>query len=233
MKYRTRTYYTDSQKALMWERWKQGWTLHQIGQLFNRAHTSVQGILSRTGGFRPPQRSRSKIALTLAEREEISRAVAEGQSVRSIAARLERAPSTVSREIKRNGGRANYRAAEADDAAWNRALRPKACKLSEDRALARTVADKLRLLWSPEQIAGWLKHTYPRDENSRVSHLSTREPPRVTRDHLPKPLHPGAWRSEEGAAPALEAHPRHATLSPLHAEDHRYPWQDRRRRVDQ
>jgi IS30 family transposase len=169
MKYRTRTYYTDAQKALMWERWKQGWTLHQIGQLFNRAHTSVQGILSRTGGFRPPQRSRSKIALTLAEREEISRAVAEGRSVRSIAARLDRAPSTVSREIKRNGGRANYRAAEADDAAWNRALRPKACKLSEDTALARTVADKLRLLWSPEQIAGWLKHTYPR-ESHRVSH---------------------------------------------------------------
>jgi len=169
MRYRTRTYYTDAQKALMWERWKQGWTLHQIGQLFNRAHTSVQGILSRTGGFRPPQRSRPKIALTLAEREEISRAVAEGQSVRSIAARLDRAPSTVSREIKRNGGRANYRAAEADDAAWNRALRPKACKLREDRALARTVADKLRLLWSPEQIAGWLKHTYPR-ESHRVSH---------------------------------------------------------------
>jgi len=169
MKYRTRTYYTDAQKALMWERWKQGWTLHQIGQLFNRAHTSVQGILSRTGGFRPPQRSRSKIALKLAEREEISRAVAEGRSVRSIAARLDRAPSTVSREIKRNGGRANYRAAEAEDAAWNRALRPKACKLREDRALARTVADKLRLLWSPEQIAGWLKHTYPR-EIHRVSH---------------------------------------------------------------
>jgi len=170
MKYRTRTYYTDAQKGLMWERWKQGWTLHQIAQLFNRAHTSVQGILSRTGGFRPPQRSRSKIALTLAEREEISRAVAEGQSVRSIAARLDRAPSTVSREIKRNGGRANYRAAEADDAAWDRALRPKVCKLTEDRALARIVADKLRLLWSPEQIAGWLEHTYPRDESHRVSH---------------------------------------------------------------
>ena len=170
MKYRTRSYYSDAQKALMWERWKQGWTLHQIAQLFNRAHTSVQGILSRTGGFRPPQRSRSKIALTLAEREEISRAVAEGQSVHSIAARLDRAPSTVSREIKRNGGRANYRAAEADDAAWDRALRPKVCKLTEDRALARIVADKLRLLWSPEQIAGWLKHTYPRDESHRVSH---------------------------------------------------------------
>src|SRR6478672_8640311 len=133
MKYRRRTYYTDAQKALMWERWKQGWTLHQIAQLFNRAHTSVQGILSRTGGFRPPQRSRSKIALTLAEREEISRAVAEGQSVRSIAARLDRAPSTMSREIKRNGGWANYRAAEADDAAWNQHFVPRPANLARTK----------------------------------------------------------------------------------------------------
>jgi len=170
MKYRTRTYYTEAQKALMWEHWKEGWTLHQIAQLFNRAHTSVQGVLARTGGFRPPPRSRSAIALTLAEREEISRAVAEGQSIRSIAARLGRVPSTVSREIRRNGGRADYRATEADNAAWDRALRPKRCKLAEDRALARIVADRLRLLWSPEQIAGWLKYTYPRDESHRVSH---------------------------------------------------------------
>ena len=85
MKYRTRTYYTDVQKALMWERWKQGWTLHQIAHLFDRAHGSVRGIFDRTGGFRPPQRSRSPLALTLAEREEISRSVAEGQSIRSIA----------------------------------------------------------------------------------------------------------------------------------------------------
>src|SRR5512145_2319247 len=104
MKRRTRTYYTDAQKALMWERWKEGWTLHQIAQLFNRAHTSVQGILSRTGGIRPPTRRRGARSLTLAEREEISRGVAEGQSIRSVALRLGRAPSTVSREIKRNGG---------------------------------------------------------------------------------------------------------------------------------
>jgi IS30 family transposase len=171
MKNRTRTYYTDAQKALMWERWKEGWTLHQIAHLFNRAHTSVRGILARAGGIRPPQRSRSAIGLTLAEREEISRTVAEGQqSIRSIATRLGRAPSTVSRELRRNGGQAEYRASEADNAAWDRALRPKRCKLAEDRALARIVADKLRLLWSPEQIAGWLKHTYPRDESHRVSH---------------------------------------------------------------
>ena len=104
MKYRTRIDYTDAQKALMWERWKQGWTLHQIAHLFDRAHGSIRGIFERTGGFRARQRSRSSIALTLAEREEISRSVAEGQSIRSTAARLGRAPSTVSREIRRNGG---------------------------------------------------------------------------------------------------------------------------------
>ncbi|RYG57389.1 MAG: IS30 family transposase [Alphaproteobacteria bacterium] len=170
MKYRTRTYYTSSQKALMWDRWKQGWTLHQIAHLFNRSHTSVQGILSRTGGFRPPSRCRCARALTLAEREEISRALVNGQSIRSIAALLGRAPSTICREINRNGGRSDYRATEAEGAAWDRALRPKQCKLAENRALARVVADKLRLLWSPEQIAGWLKHTYPGDESHHVSH---------------------------------------------------------------
>ena len=170
MKYRTRTYYTDAQKALMWDRWREGWTLHQIAQLFNRAHTSVQGILSRTGGIRPPARSRSATALTLAEREEISRAMGEGKSIRSVAARLGRAPSTVSREIKRNGCRSNYRAADADSAAWDRALRPKRCKLVKNIALARIVTDKIRRLWSPEQIAGWLKQTFPRDESYLVSH---------------------------------------------------------------
>jgi IS30 family transposase len=170
MKRRTRTHYTDAQKALMWERWKEGWTLHQIAQLFNRAHTSVQNILSRTGGIRPPLRRRCPRSLTLAEREEISRGLAEGRSVRSVALQLGRAPSTVSREIKRNGGSSDYRATEADDAAWDRALRPKLCKLVEDRDLARVVTDKLRLLWSPEQIAGWLKHTYPSDETWHVSH---------------------------------------------------------------
>jgi transposase len=96
MKQRPRIYFSDSQKALMWERWKQGWTLHQIAQLFDRGHTSVQGVLARTGGIKPPERTRSETALTLAEREEISRAVAEGRSIRTIAARLGRAASTVS-----------------------------------------------------------------------------------------------------------------------------------------
>ena len=170
MKYRTRTYYTDGQKALMWERWKEGWTLHQIAKLFDRAHTSVQGILGASGGIRPAERHRAEVALTLPEREEISRAVMAGQSIRTVAALLGRAASTVSREIRRNGGQEFYRASQADQAAWDRGRRPKICKLAENRALARIVTDKLQMLWSPEQIAGWLKHTYPHDESHRVSH---------------------------------------------------------------
>jgi len=100
MKYRKRIYYSESQKSLMWERWRQGATLHQIAALFDRSHTSVQGILARHGGIRPPDRRRAASALTLGEREEVSRALVEGQSIRSIAARLGRAPSTVSREVK-------------------------------------------------------------------------------------------------------------------------------------
>jgi IS30 family transposase len=170
MNRRPRTYYTDSQRATMWQRWKAGWTLHQIGHLFDRPHTSIHNVLSRTGGIRPPERRRSEAALSLSEREEISRALVAGETLRSIAARLGRAPATVSRELKRNGGRKGYRAAQADSAAWDRALRPKHCKLAANRALASVVADKLRLLWSPEQIAGWLKHTYPCDESRNVSH---------------------------------------------------------------
>ena len=170
MKQRPRIYYSDSQKALMWERWKQGWTLHEIGKLFDRAHSSIHQILAETGGIRPVQRSRSSTALTLAEREEISRSMVAGESIRSTATRLGRAPSTISREIKRNGGRSSYRANQADDVAWDRARRPKRCKLIENRALAHIVADKLRMLWSPEQITGWLKQTYPDDESHHVSH---------------------------------------------------------------
>jgi IS30 family transposase len=170
MKYRTRTFYTAAQKALMWERWKAGWTLRQIAKLFDRGGGSVGGILAQTGGIRPPERRRCATVLTLAEREEISRALMAGQSMRSIAARLGRAPSTISREIGRNGGQDGYRATLADQAAWERALRPKLCKLAKNRVLAGIVADMLRMLWSPEQIAGWLKHTHPHDQGLHVSH---------------------------------------------------------------
>jgi IS30 family transposase len=170
MKQRRRIYYNEEQRNLMWDRWQKGDSMHAIARLFDRGHSSVQGILSETGGIRPAQRRRSRLTLTLAEREEISRGVVAGQSFRSMAASLRRAPSTISREIKRNGGRRCYRANKADQAAWDRAHRPKTCKLVENHALARIVASKLKQRWSPEQIAGWLKKTYPEDENYQVSH---------------------------------------------------------------
>ena len=170
MKQRPRIYYTESQKALMWERWQKGESLQQIAQLFDRNHSSIQGILAESGGIQPAPRCRWRLALTLAEREEISRAVVADQSMHSIATSLGRAPSTISREIKRNGGQECYRASQADQAAWDRAHRPKSCKLVQNRALAHIVAGKLQWEWSPEQIAGWLKRTYPGDENYQVSH---------------------------------------------------------------
>lgn len=170
MKMRPRIYYTEEQKALMWDRWKQGESLGAIARFFNRHHPSIERIIREHGGIRPTQRRRSSCNLSLAEREEISRGIVVGISNRSIAATLGRAPSTIGREINRNGGRRNYRANLADQVAWDRALRPKICKLVENRELARIVADKLQLEWSPEQIAGWLKHTFPDNEYYQVSH---------------------------------------------------------------
>ena len=170
MKQRPRIYYSASQKALIWDRWQKGETLHQIARLFDRYHSSIQCIVAEAGGIRPAERHRSRLALTLTEREEISRAVVAGHSMRSIATSLGRAPSTISREIRRNGGSPGYRASRADRAAWDRAHRPKLCKRVHNRALAHLVASKLCLEWSPEQIAGWLKRTYPDDETYQVSH---------------------------------------------------------------
>jgi IS30 family transposase len=165
-----RIYYTESQKALMWEHWKQGDSLQMIAQLFDRNHSSIQQILAEAGGIRPLRRCRAPRALTLSEREEISRSVITGESIRALATRLRRAPSTISREINRNGGREAYRAAQADQHAWVQARRPKRCKLAENRELADLVASKLQLEWSPEQIAGWLRHMFPSSEEYHVSH---------------------------------------------------------------
>ena len=170
MKYPTRIYYTDADKSLMWDRWQKGESLNAIGRHFGRSHSSIQNVLSQTGGIRPPKRRRSRLALTMAEREEISRGVVADQSLRRIAAILGRAPSTVSREIHRNGGRRRYRANQADQAAWDRAKRPKTCKLAQNPVLARKVEQKLNQLWAPEQIAGWLKRKYPNNEKRQVSH---------------------------------------------------------------
>ena len=170
MKKRPRIYYSASQRTLIWERWRKGETLHQIARLFDRYHSSIQGILAESGGIRPTERRRSKSSLTLIEREEISRGVVSGKSMRAIAATLGRAPSTISREIRRNDGLRGYRASEADQAAWDRGRRLQVCKLVQNRALAHLVAHKLRLEWSPEQIAGWLKRVHPDDEAFQVSH---------------------------------------------------------------
>ena len=171
MKQRPRIYYTDSQKAQMWERWKKGESLQQIAQLFDRNHSSVSRILAETAGIRPAQRCRSQFALSLAEREEISRALATGRSIRSIACQLGRALATVSREIQRNGGQGCYRAAQADQATWDRARRPKMCKLVAKQKLANIVAGQLQLQWSPQQFAGWLKQAYAHKSYS-AAHLA-------------------------------------------------------------
>ena len=170
MKQRPRVYYSDEQKAIMWDRWKKGDSLQDIARLFDRNHSSISGILSVTGGIRPPQRLRSHLALSLSEREEISRGVASQESFRSIAHRLGRSPSTISREIKRNDGYQQYRATQADQAAWDRAKRPKLCKLSGNQDLIKTITCKLQSNWSPQQIAGWLKREFPTEEHNQVSH---------------------------------------------------------------
>lgn len=129
MKRRTRINYTPEQKAIIWDRYKQGDSLHDIARMFDRYHSSIMPAIHQTGGYRPPVRKRHRLALSLDEREEISRGLVEKQSIRDIAAKLLRAPSTISREIKRHGGATQYRAAKADTAAWESALRPKPCKL--------------------------------------------------------------------------------------------------------
>lgn len=162
--------FTASEKTELWDRWQRGESLKAIGRAFGKPSSSIYFQLAPHGGIRPPPRRRSRLALTLAEREEISRAMALDQSARSIARLLGRSPSSVIREISRNGGYDRYRAAPADEQAWNRARRPKRCKLATNSRLRRSVAEKLRLNWSPEQIAGWLKRAHPEDESCRVSH---------------------------------------------------------------
>ena len=162
--------FTAVESAEIWDRWKRGEGLKSIGRVFGKNSSSIFNHLKPSGGIRPPPRQRSVLALTLAEREEISRGLVAGRSIRSMALSLRRAPSTISREIKRNGGYIRYRAVAADKRAWDRALRPKACKLMTHPRLQQVVASKLRRNWSPEQIAGWLRCTYPDDEACQVSH---------------------------------------------------------------
>jgi IS30 family transposase len=170
MKYRRRIFFTDQQKSEIWDRWQRGESMSSIGRGFERNSSSIYPLLARTGGIRPPVRMRSRLALSLAEREEISRGLRARQSLRSIARALQRSASTISREVQRNGGPAEYRAARSDQTAWERACRPKACKLAGSPYLCRAISAKLARKWSPQQIAGWLMREHPDDAHLRVSH---------------------------------------------------------------
>ena len=167
---RKRREYSAAERRELWQRWKRGESFGDIARALDRVPATIYCTIRRQGGIAPPERRRSRLALTLPEREEISRGIAAGRSARRIAACLGRSPSTVTREIYRHGGRSCYRAAEADERAWQDARRPQVCKLACDRALSQLVATKLAADWSPEQIAGWLKAEFPADQTMRVSH---------------------------------------------------------------
>ena len=167
---RKRSRLSPTEKNDIWRRWKCGQSLHEIGRAHGRPHPTIRKLLLPSGGIPPITRRRSRLALNSAEREDISRGIASGLPLREIARRLDRAASTLSREISRNGGRPTYRAHAADDRAWDSVLRPKKCLLAVSRKLRNIVASKLILNWSPEQISGWLKIQFPDDASMRVSH---------------------------------------------------------------
>jgi IS30 family transposase len=167
---RRRREYSARERRELWERWKRGESVSEIGRALDRAPATISCTIGLRGGVAPCERRRSRLALTLVEREEISRGVAAGESARAIAARLGRSPSTVTRELNRHHGRRGYRAGEADQRTWESARRPQLCKLARQPALRELVAGKLEQDWSPEQIAGWLKARFPLDQTMRVSH---------------------------------------------------------------
>ena len=167
---RVRRPWLGSESAEVWIRWKRGESLSDIGRALGRHPGVVHNLVSSHGGVPPRSRRRSRLALTLPEREEVSRGLANGCTFRQIGFRLGRAPSTVSREVRRHGGRVRYRASVADARAWDRARRPKRCRLATSAALRTLVAEKLAANWSPQQIAGWLKRAFPKDPQMHVSH---------------------------------------------------------------
>lgn len=193
---------SDAQKAELWHRWKDGQSLSDIGRALSKHAGSIHGVVSLNGGIVPAVRRRSHLALTLAEREEISRGLAAQISIRQMAAEIGRAPSTVSREITRHGGLSRYRASAADAKAWDRAQRPKPCRLATQHQLRDVVAAKLALDWSPQQIAGWLEQQFPKG----------RDYAGVSRNDLPQPIHPSPWRAQERARRTLALTAHDATL---------------------
>jgi IS30 family transposase len=167
---RKRREYSAAERRELWDRWKRGESVSEIGRALDRARATIHATIRQQGGVVPAERRRSRLALTVCEREEISRGVAAGESARRVASRLGRAPSTVTREIARHGGRRRYRAGEADKQAWENGRRPQVCKLARNPVLGQLVAARLEEDWSPEQIAGWLKARFPHDQTMRVSH---------------------------------------------------------------
>jgi transposase, IS30 family len=162
--------FTEQERKELWALWKKGYTLKEIAYSLSLPRWSLHAVFRRSGGLAPRERKRSIRSLSLFEREEISRSIAGGDSIRSVARCLGRAPSSISREIRRHGGFSHYRAFEADASAWKRAKRPKRCRLSQSPALRQAVASKLRLDWSPQQISAWLRMSYPEDPSMQISH---------------------------------------------------------------
>ena len=180
--------FTAAEKTELWDRWKRGKSLKAIGRAFGKPSSSIDFLVAPHGGIRPADRRRSRLALRLAEREVISRGITAHRSARSIAKLLGRSPSTVSREISRNGGYSRYRATLADDSAWAQSLRPKRCSLAKYRELRWAVAEKLALQWSPQRISGWLKRRDPNDEHRHS----------ITRSDLSQLIYSDTRRAEEG-----------------------------------
>jgi len=189
MERRYRRGFRTAEKTEMWDRWQRGELMRSIGRVFGKPSSSIYFQLAPYGGIRPAPRRRSRLALTLLEREEISRGIVARRSIRSMASLLGRSPSTMSREVCRNGGYDRYRAAVAGEQARVRTRRSKRCKLANSPWLRRAVARKLELNWAPEQIAGWLKRPHPREETYQVSHETIYRSLFVqTRDVLKKEL---------------------------------------------
>lgn len=181
--------FTEDQQSTIWSLWSQGKSLSDIGRQLNKHAGSIFCFLQKYGGIKPVTPSRSKRALTLLEREEISRGLSASLSIRNIAKSLNRHPSTVSREINRNGGIAKYRAISADRQTWIRAKRPKKSKLQINVGLNDIITDKLSSKWSPEQISGYLKRAYPNDLTMHISHESIYKTLYIqSRGHLKKEL---------------------------------------------
>jgi IS30 family transposase len=170
MEQRERWSLTPEQHRELWQRWKAGESLSNIGRALGRVRSGIHHWLATRGGIAPAIRRRSARTVSLVEREAVSRGLAAGRSIRWIAGDLGRSPSTVSREVSRHGGRSRYRACQADKCAWDSALRPKPCALGVNRRLRDIVASKLHLDWSPEQISAWLRLQYPDDPGLHVSH---------------------------------------------------------------